>query len=112
MNRSALWLASIALLFAPACTRRAPSSQSGSAPAAAPTAASKTPPYRPNEEAAKPYPKLLAAERFADRPVVARAYRIAAAIPAVVAQQPCYCGCEAIGHGSLLDCWVSDHGAG
>jgi hypothetical protein len=30
----------------------------------------------------------------------------------VLAQQPCYCYCDGYGHGSLLDCYASYHGAG
>jgi hypothetical protein len=30
----------------------------------------------------------------------------------VLAQQPCYCNCgDSFGHGSLLDCFASDHSA-
>jgi hypothetical protein len=43
---------------------------------------------------------------------VARAYRVAQQIPAVLAQQPCYCWCDSMGHGSLVDCFATDHGAG
>ena len=53
-------------------------------------------------------PKLLAGRR-----VVVRAYEIAAKIPKVLAQEPCYCGCDRhFGHHSLLDCYASDHTAG
>lgn len=70
-----------------------------------------TPVFHESPDAAKPYPALLPASRFSD-PVVSRAYEIAHEIPDVLAQQPCYCFCERFGHGSLLDCWASDHGAG
>jgi hypothetical protein len=62
-------------------------------------------------EDALPLPKILPASQFRI-PVVAKAYRIAARIPEVLAQQPCYCWCDKMGHGSLLDCFATDHGAG
>ena len=71
-----------------------------------------TPPFHKSAEAAKPFPKLLPAAYFRQYPLVVRAYEIAAAIPEVLAQQPCYCYCDRFGHGSLLDCYASDHGAG
>jgi hypothetical protein len=69
------------------------------------------PPYHLSAEAAKPYPRTLPPTLFAIPPV-ARAYEIAQRIPGVLAQQPCYCWCDKFGHGSLLDCYASDHGAG
>lgn len=60
---------------------------------------------------ALPLPKILPASQF-KIPVVAKAYRIAARIPEVLAQQPCYCWCDKIGHGSLVDCFATEHGAG
>ena len=40
------------------------------------------------------------------------AYRIAAAIPAVLHQQPCYCHCDrALRHNSLHSCFEGAHGA-
>ena len=78
-------------------------------PATAP--AERVPRYYPTAEAAQPYPRTLSPTLFAIPPV-ARAYEIAQRIPGVLAQQPCYCWCEKSGHGSLLDCYASDHGAG
>jgi hypothetical protein len=62
-------------------------------------------------EDALPLPKILPASQFRI-PIVAKAYRVAARIPEVLAQQPCYCWCDKIGHGSLLDCFATEHGAG
>lgn len=62
-------------------------------------------------EDALPLPKILSASQFRI-PIVAKAYRVAARIPEVLAQQPCYCWCDKIGHGSLVDCFATDHGAG
>jgi len=39
------------------------------------------------------------------------AYELAAKIPGVINQLPCYCYCERIGHKSLHTCFESDHGA-
>ena len=60
---------------------------------------------------AGPLPEILPAEQFRI-PVVARAYRAAAKLRDVLAQQPCYCFCDKMGHGSLVDCFATDHGAG
>ena len=75
-------------------------------------AESRIPPYYETAEAAKPFPSLVPAAYFRRYPLVERAYRIAAEIPEVIAQQPCYCFCEGHGHHSLLDCYASYHGAG
>jgi hypothetical protein len=76
------------------------------------TAESATPPYYESAEAAKPFPPLVPARYYSRYPLVEQAYRIAAEIPGVLAQQPCYCYCDKVGHRSLLDCYTSDHGAG
>lgn len=77
---------------------------------AAPSA-ERIPHFHARLEDALPLPKILPASQFRI-PVVARAYRIAAQIPEVLAQQPCYCWCDKIGHGSLVDCFATEHGAG
>jgi hypothetical protein len=38
------------------------------------------------------------------------AYELAAKIPAVLHQQPCYCYCDRMGHNSLHSCFESTHG--
>ena len=40
-----------------------------------------------------------------------RAYELAAKIPAVLHQQPCYCYCDRMGHKSLHSCFENTHGA-
>jgi len=40
-----------------------------------------------------------------------RAYELAAKIPAVLHQQPCYCYCDRMGHNSLHSCFENAHGA-
>jgi hypothetical protein len=39
------------------------------------------------------------------------AYELAAKIPVVLHQQPCYCFCDRIGHNSLHSCFEDTHGA-
>ena len=39
-------------------------------------------------------------------------YQIAKEIPEILAQLPCFCGCEAVGHENLLDCFIDEHGVG
>ena len=40
-----------------------------------------------------------------------RAYQLAAKIPNVIYQLPCYCYCERIGHNSLHSCFEGTHGS-
>jgi len=39
------------------------------------------------------------------------AYELAAKIPDVIHQQPCYCFCDRMGHNSLHSCFENTHGA-
>jgi hypothetical protein len=39
------------------------------------------------------------------------AYELAAKIPDVIHQQPCYCYCDRMGHNSLHSCFETTHGA-
>ena len=39
------------------------------------------------------------------------AYELAAKIPTVLHQQPCYCYCDRMGHNSLRSCFENTHGA-
>lgn len=84
----------------------APSASSAGPPGA-------VPPYRTPEEVRRGLlPQPMAASYFRGHPPVERAYQVAARIPEVLAEQPCYCWCDRFGHGSLLDCFATDHGAG
>lgn len=57
-------------------------------------------------------PSTMSPTQFAD-PVVQNAYSVASRIKKTLYQEPCYCHCDrSQGHGSLLDCFVSKHGAG
>lgn len=71
-------------------------------------AARNIPPYYESADRAKPFPRTLLPTRFA-QPSVARAYSIANAIPDVLVQQPCFCGCASFRHRGLLSCFVSEH---
>jgi len=59
-------------------------------------------------------PILPADQRIGENfkyPYQGHAYELAAKIPGVISQLPCYCYCERIGHKSLHTCYESDHGA-
>ena len=47
----------------------------------------------------------------AQNPYQTHAYELAAKIPAVLHQQPCYCYCDRMGHNSLHSCFEGTHGA-
>lgn len=55
-------------------------------------------------------PDLRIGENF-KYPYQVHAYELAAKIPGVISQMPCYCYCERIGHSSLHACFESSHGA-
>jgi hypothetical protein len=44
-------------------------------------------------------------------PYQSHAYELAAKIPNVIYQQPCYCYCDRMGHKSLRSCFEGTHGA-
>ena len=44
-------------------------------------------------------------------PYQTHAYDLAAKIPVVLHQQPCYCYCDRMGHNSLHSCFETSHGA-
>ena len=55
-------------------------------------------------------PDQLDARGLTD-PLQIRAYEIAAKIPGVLNQLPCYCYCERMGHKSLHSCFEGEHAA-
>lgn len=80
-------------------------------PLAAPQSATDVPAFH-NEAPAGALPATMSPDNFSD-PVVQNAYALAAHVKKVLYQQPCYCRCDrSQGHESLLDCFVSKHGAG
>jgi hypothetical protein len=50
-------------------------------------------------------------EKDAEHPYQLHAYELAAKIPVVLHQQPCYCYCDRVGHNSLHSCFENTHGA-
>jgi Protein of unknown function with PCYCGC motif len=60
-------------------------------------------------------PPILGKEQLwaenAQYPFQSHAYELAAKIPVVLHQQPCYCYCDRMGHNSLHSCFESTHGA-
>jgi len=55
-------------------------------------------------------PPTMNPATFTDK-LVFNAYTVAGRVKKVLYQQPCYCHCDrAAGHGSLLDCYVGQHG--
>ncbi|MBI3426385.1 MAG: hypothetical protein HY011_25935 [Acidobacteria bacterium] len=108
-------------LWAGACTQHAgPTADSNAAMSHAEHAAASAPQVKAtprvpdhflNPDEAKPFPVTLDPKTFTT-PSVIKAYQLAKDIPAVLAQQPCYCYCDAgSGHKSLLHCHVDDHSA-
>lgn len=88
--------------------QRAPSQKAEQTPQAP-----RVPAFFETAAAARPLPRMVPPSRYEGYPVVQTAYRIAAEIPEVLAQQPCYCYCDrSAGHRGLADCWANDHGAG
>jgi hypothetical protein len=60
-------------------------------------------------------PPILGKEQLwgqnAKYPFQSHAYELAAKIPVVLHQQPCYCYCDRMGHNSLHSCFEDTHGA-
>lgn len=71
----------------------------------------RVPEYYKSEAEAKPFPKTMDPAQFRE-PAVRRAYQVAREIPGVLAQQPCYCYCDRVGHKGLLACHRDAHSAG
>ena len=105
-----------------ACSPAAPSPQQTGANSTAHTdhaahsapqtvATPRIPDHFTEPDAGKPFPQTLDPKTFSS-PSVVKAYQLAKDIPEILAQQPCYCYCDAgFGHKSLLHCHVDDHSA-
>ena len=96
----------------------APQAAAGSSPnahsghEAAASMTPRVPAYRTKPIDRRSLPVTLDPAKFTT-PYIAHSYRVAKEIPEVLAEQPCYCYCDAgFGHGSLLDCHIDDHSAG
>lgn len=71
----------------------------------------RVPDHFTSPDAAKPLPQTLDPRQFTT-PSIIKAYELAREMPEVLAQQPCYCYCDAgFGHKSLLDCHIDRHSA-
>jgi hypothetical protein len=78
---------------------------------AEPQSASDVPAFH-NEAPTGALPATMSPDNFSD-PLAQNAYALAAHVKKVLYQEPCYCHCDrSQGHESLLDCFVSKHGAG
>ena len=76
----------------------------------------KTPAYNASPPAkGTKLPAILAVDQLwgddAQFPYQTHAYELAAKIPVVLHQQPCYCYCDRMGHNSLHTCFETTHGA-
>lgn len=121
-NRGALLGLALALLLAPTYwayqTKAKPSPQqkqgdghAGHQPGAGGNVMDRVPDYYRTEAEARPFPQTLDPNQFTN-PAVRRAYQAAREIPGVLAQQPCYCYCDRMGHKGLLACHRDTHSAG
>ena len=99
---AALWIA--LPQFADSRAPQMPALQSGGADDAVPSYHTKSPQTA--------LPPTLEPSQFTDK-VVFNAYLLAGRIRKILYQEPCYCHCDrSMGHGSLLDCFAGQHGAG
>jgi hypothetical protein len=74
------------------------------------TASQPVPVYFNRAEDAMPFPSTVDPTKFKSASV-REAYQVAREIPGLLAQQPCYCYCQRIGHRGLLDCFRTEHAA-
>jgi alpha-L-fucosidase len=77
---------------------------------------SRVPAYNPRPPAkGTKLPAILTKDQLwgdnAQYPYQTHAYELAAKIPAVLHQQPCFCYCDRMGHNSLHSCFEGTHGA-
>ena len=77
-------------------------------PGAASPVKPRIPAYQLANEVGK-LPATLAASEFFGK--TREAYEVAKKIPGTLAQLPCYCHCDQVGHKSLHTCFVDDHAA-
>ncbi|MGI9102162.1 MAG: CYCXC family (seleno)protein [Terriglobales bacterium] len=101
--RRLLSLAFVALLTVATFGQGGPAADVPAFHSAPPKAGEKLPSILPKEQLWGPSFKY---------PVQTRAYELAAKIPHVLYQQPCYCHCDrSVGHTSLHSCFESTHAA-
>ena len=103
-SKSAIWFGLFMLLGLIGIVYAASRLQVSSTPADS----KQVPVYFKRVQDAIPFPKTLDPSQFKDSKIQ-EAYSVAKEIPGVLAQQPCYCYCQSIGHRSLLDCFRTRH---
>lgn len=97
-----------AVLVLVGCTQQSPTVETSAAPA---EQAPPIPAYYETEQEAQPLPSILPSSMVAG-PQAVKVYDIAARIPGVLTQIPCYCHCDrGHGHKGLLDCHRDAHSA-
>jgi len=77
---------------------------------AATALARRVPAYFKEPPDVKSLPATLPPERFDGK--IRQAYAVAKEIPQTLAQLPCFCYCDTIGHKSLHSCYEDDHSTG
>lgn len=101
---------SAALLVLPQFAATRPSQPEQSAPQAA--ASTEPVPAFHAQPPTGDLPPTMEASLYSEK-LIFNSYAVAARVKKVLYQEPCYCHCDrSNGHGSLLDCFVSRHGAG
>jgi len=104
---SALLVAAAALMWGPQFA----SSQAPPMPGMQHSSADEPVPAYHAQPAQGELPATMEPSLFSDK-LIFNAYVVAGRVKKVLYQQPCYCHCDrSQGHGSLLDCFVSRHGA-
>src|SRR6266568_6195161 len=104
------WITGTALFAAALLIVLLPSGARSSAAQTAAQSDEPVPAYHTQPPAGAP-PDTMDPAQF-ENPVVKNAYALAAKVKKVLYQEPCYCHCDrAHGHGSLLDCFTSNHGS-
>jgi hypothetical protein len=75
----------------------------------------RVPAYNPPPAKGAKLPPILPTENLwgqnSQYPYQTHAYELAAKIPSVIYQMPCYCYCDRMGHKSLHSCFEGSHGA-
>jgi hypothetical protein len=106
-----LVLAGAALLAFPQFASTESEQQTPGTDHAAPSASEPVPAFHAQPPASE-LPPTMAPAIYSDK-LIFNAYSVAGRVKKVLYQEPCYCHCDrSNGHGSLLDCFASRHGAG
>jgi hypothetical protein len=105
------------ILFGSACRQNGAGDAShqhqAQKPEPSPTATAMTrriPAFFKERPAAMDLPMTMPPQQFEGK--VRQAYQVAKEIPQTLAQLPCFCYCDTVGHKSLHSCYETDHSAG